>query len=271
MSPGRVPRCAKTAQTTPLHIPAQAINQKDSTVHDLGFSADGNQALLRISASTLPTAISPELGRKDSIERRGVIPGWDWLDDLFGKSKPKGGQTTENGVKKFKGCQPLTLIFARGTDEVGNMGEIVGPSLATALRTLLKGKVTVQGVDYPASLLGNLDFGEDGGKTMVDLVNQSLSQCPNSKVVLAGYSQGASVIHNASIDLWDAQIARVVLFGDPLRGLPLVAIAKDKVMEICAKGDPICRGGLDITAHLSYAADANSAASFLAEAVTGKH
>ncbi|KKZ66074.1 cutinase [[Emmonsia] crescens] len=226
-------------------------------------------ASLSISTFALPTKISPDLQERGHLEQRGGIPGWNWLRDLFRKSK--GGLTTENGVKKSNGCQPLTLIFARGTDEKGNMGDIIGPPLATALRALLKGKVAVQGVDYPASLLGNLNFGEDGGAIMVDLVNHSLSQCPESKVVLAGYSQGAAVIHNASRDLQDGQVARAVLFGDPLHNLPLRSIAEDKVMWICAEGDPICRGGLDIPAHWSYAGNANEAASFLAGAVRGKY
>ncbi|EEQ86628.1 hypothetical protein RJZ56_002697 [Blastomyces dermatitidis] len=224
-------------------------------------------ATLCISAFALPT-ISPDIGKRSSVERRGGIPGWDWIRDLFRSSK--GGPTTENGIKKFNGCQPLTLIFARGTDEKGNMGDIVGPPLAAALRALLKGKVTVQGVDYPASFLGNLNFGEDGGPTMVDLINHSLSQCPESKVVLAGYSQGAAVIHNASRDLRNDQVARAVLFGDPLHDLPLKSLAKDKVMSICAEGDPICRGGLDMTGHWSYAEDANRAALFLAAAMREK-
>ncbi|OAX79136.1 hypothetical protein ACJ72_06548 [Emergomyces africanus] len=226
-------------------------------------------ASLSISAFALPTTISPDLQERGSIEQRGGIPGWDWFRDLFRKSK--GGPTTENGVKKDNTCQLLTLIFARGTDEKGNMGDIIGPSLATALRDLLKGKVTVQGVDYPASFLGNLNFGQDGGSTMVDLVIRSLSQCPESKVVLAGYSQGASVIHNAFGNLRAGQVARAVLFGDPLHDLPLRSIAKDKVMWMCAEGDPICRGGLDITTHWSYAEDADEAASFLAGAVRGKY
>ncbi|OJD12810.1 hypothetical protein AJ78_06651 [Emergomyces pasteurianus Ep9510] len=226
-------------------------------------------ASVSISAFALPTTIPPDLRVKGKIEQRGGIPGWDWFRDFFRKAK--GAATIENGIKKDNACQPLTLIFARGTDEKGNMGDIIGPALATALRGLLKGKVTVQGVAYPASFLGNLNFGQDGGATLVDLVNRSLSQCPESKVVLAGYSQGAAVIHDASGKLQAGQVARAVLFGDPLHDLPLRSITKDKVMWICAEGDPICRGGLDIPAHWSYAEHATKAASFLAGAAREKY
>lgn len=57
----------------------------------------------------------------------------------------------ENGIKENKSCEPLTLIFARGTEEEGNMGTVVGPALATAFRKILTNKITVQGVDYPAT------------------------------------------------------------------------------------------------------------------------
>lgn len=61
------------------------------------------------------------------------------------------GGSTENGVTDKNCCTDLTLIFARGTGEFGNMGSVIGPPMAKSLRTKLgDGKVTVQGVDYPA-------------------------------------------------------------------------------------------------------------------------
>ena len=49
-------------------------------------------------------------------------------------------------------CKPVTLIFARGTSELGNIGQIVGPPFVVALeKEFGKGNVAVQGVnDYPA-------------------------------------------------------------------------------------------------------------------------
>lgn len=60
------------------------------------------------------------------------------------------GSSTENGVTQNAGCKEYTLIFARGTTELGNMGSVIGPPLATQLNSLTGDKVTVQGVDYPA-------------------------------------------------------------------------------------------------------------------------
>jgi cutinase len=52
-------------------------------------------------------------------------------------------------------CKKITLIFARGTTETGNMGITVGPSLAKQLRSVYgNADVAVQGVDYGASFSG---------------------------------------------------------------------------------------------------------------------
>jgi hypothetical protein len=46
----------------------------------------------------------------------------------------------------------MTVIFARGTGELGNMGTISGPPMVKAIRSKLGAdRVTVQGVDYAAS------------------------------------------------------------------------------------------------------------------------
>lgn len=85
--------------------------------------------------SNLPT-FGGANGFGENVKRQG-----------FGSS----GSTTASGVKDNKDCQPLTFIFARGSDEVGNMGSVVGPPVASQLNSLMGGKVTVQGVDYSAT------------------------------------------------------------------------------------------------------------------------
>jgi hypothetical protein len=62
--------------------------------------------------------------------------------------------STENGLCTDS-CKTLTLIFARGTNEAGNVGSIAGPPFLAALRADLgTDKVTVQGVDYSATVAG---------------------------------------------------------------------------------------------------------------------
>lgn len=176
------------------------------------------------------------------------------------------GSMTENGVKNKDACQPLTFIFARGTSELGNMGSVVGPPVATKLRSLLNNKVVVQGVDYPASVEGNALLGAAGGPTMASMVKQALSQCPDTKVVVGGYSQGAMVVHNAANSLSQGQIAAAVLFGDPFKSQAVGKVDKANVKEYCAAGDPVCLNGANVIAHLSYGSDAAEAAQFLVTA-----
>lgn len=78
----------------------------------------------------------------------------DALTEIFAGKEAKvssiNTKFTENDIINRAGCQPLTLVFARGTNGAGNMGEVVGPALADSLRSILDGQVAVQGVKYPA-------------------------------------------------------------------------------------------------------------------------
>lgn len=101
---------------------------------------------------------------------------------------------------------------------------------------------------------------------MASLVKQALSQCPNTKVVLGGYSQGAMVVHNAASSLSADQVKAAVLFGDPFKAEAVGSIPSANVKEFCAEGDPVCLNGANVLAHLSYGDDAQTAAQFLVQA-----
>ncbi|KAJ5711178.1 Cutinase [Penicillium malachiteum] len=229
------------------------------------------------SGFSLPSGIPGLSGSSGSgLTLPSSVPGLSGLSGLTGSGGTGGSGltgfkrqlsgSTENGVTDNTGCEELTLIFARGTGEVGNMGTVVGPPLATALATLTNNNVTVQGVNYDASVEGDTTLGEDGGSDMVTLVKQAIKQCPDSKVVLAGYSEGAMVVHNAAESLTADQVAGAVLFGDPLKMESVGKLSSSKVKEFCATGDPVCENGEDVMAHLSYGSDAKEAAEFLVEA-----
>jgi Cutinase len=101
--------------------------------------------------------------------------------------KRLGVGTTSNAVKTGA-CKPVTLIFARGTWEGGNMGSVVGPELANALSAKYPGGVAVQGVDYGAGMTTNFELGDPKGvATMAALANQAATKCPNTKIALSGY------------------------------------------------------------------------------------
>src|ERR1700728_686210 len=94
-------------------------------------------------------------------------------------------------------CPDVEVVFARGSGEAPGVGG-VGGSFVDALRSQVGPKsLTVYPVNYPAST----DFADpDFPKTVVDGIRDATSHiqsmaanCPNTKEVLGGYSQGAAV------------------------------------------------------------------------------
>ncbi|EDN96954.1 hypothetical protein SS1G_01882 [Sclerotinia sclerotiorum 1980 UF-70] len=82
----------------------------------------------------------------------------------------KGNVITQNDVLDSNGsCATMTVLFARGTGEVGNVGLLTGPPFFTALAAYMNqtGSMAIQGVDYAASVSGFLSGGDPAGaKTM---------------------------------------------------------------------------------------------------------
>ena len=163
-------------------------------------------------------------------------------------------------------CKPVTLLFARGTTEEGNMGSLVGPSLAKALGLAVgEDSLAVQGVDYDASVEGFFAGGDpEGSKTMAGLIAMRKSNCDNTTLVVAGYSQGAQLLHNAAALLANDEKAFVkaaILFGDPNNGQSIGGISN--VKTICHERDSICAGGKVVNeAHLTYNVNVGEAVSF---------
>lgn len=61
-----------------------------------------------------------------------------------------GSATTQNGLTAG-GCKPMTIIFARGTTEQGNVGTLSGPPWFDAMGKIVGPQnLAVQGVEYPA-------------------------------------------------------------------------------------------------------------------------
>lgn len=125
-------------------------------------------------------------------------------------------------------------------------------------------------MDYPADAAGNANLGASGGPAMASMAKQVFSSCPDSKVVLSGYSQGGMVVHNALSDqgLDGSKVAAVVAFGDPLNGQAFKGVDDSKVKEFCGSADTICAAGPTngSGSHLSYGEDADAAATFIVQA-----
>ncbi|KAF1952707.1 cutinase-domain-containing protein [Byssothecium circinans] len=177
------------------------------------------------------------------------------------------GGSTENGVADKNCCTDLTIIFARGTGEPGNVGIIAGPKMFSSLRSSLGAdRVTIQGVDYPADAAGNANLGGSGGSAMASSIKAAKEQCPSTKIVLSGYSQGAMVVHNvfSAQGVSSADVAGAVLFGDPLKTQKVGDLAADKVQQFCGTTDMICGTGDNPTGgHTSYGSVGEEAAQFV--------
>ncbi|TVY49445.1 Cutinase [Lachnellula occidentalis] len=208
-------------------------------------------------------------------------------------------------LKNATTCPKMTVLFARGTDEPGssfpswdrNVGILTGPPFFAALADYMNGtnQLAIQGVDYPAHVNGFLAGGSVIGSAVMyippsspvflhqtlktpqnrsALINHTLSLCPTTPLILSGYSQGAQIVHlvTSSLSLsTTAQIASVVLFGDPKNGTALQGIDARKVLTLCHAGDDVCKGGDEVgAAHLNYSADAGEAAMFVLGSAGGE-
>src|ERR1700687_4506510 len=88
-------------------------------------------------------------------------------------------------------CPDVEVVFARGTGEPPGIG-VVGAAFVSSLRQQTNKSIGAYGVNYPA----NKDFlaATNGANDASDHVQQMANNCPNTKLVLGGYSQGAAVI-----------------------------------------------------------------------------
>ncbi|KAH7093019.1 cutinase [Paraphoma chrysanthemicola] len=178
----------------------------------------------------------------------------------------KGIETTRNDLANGAPCAAVTVVFARGTTEPGNVGLFAGPPFFDALSEQLEdSSLAVQGVEYPATFASFNQNGTAGVPSMTKFINQALTSCPNTKLVMSGYSQGALVVRSTAASLPAATMAKVnsvVTFGDPGNPGPITG-AQDKTLIICHENDAVCQGGFITVDHLTYADDASTAAAFV--------
>ena len=162
-------------------------------------------------------------------------------------------------------CSDVSVVFARGTHQEPGLGNI-GQAFVDSLTSQLGGKsVDVYAVNYPANddYHNSANAGSNDASTRIQ---DTVASCPNSRIVLGGYSQGSTVIDlatNAMPPSVADHVAAVALFGEPSSGfstmlwggqpLPTINPAYgSKTISLCAPDDPICSGGGNIIAHVSY-------------------
>ncbi|MCT7661387.1 cutinase family protein [Mycobacterium sp. CPCC 205710] len=190
-------------------------------------------------------------------------------------------------------CPDMEVVFARGTFEAPGVGP-VGQSFVDSLRAKSPGKsVEVYPVNYPASL----DFATaaDGVIDASNKVRATAAACPDTNIVVGGFSQGAAVAAYITADRMPEgyapppgmtgpmepsiadHVAAVTLFGKPSSGFlqriytgaPEINVGPSyagKTLDLCIETDPICSPtGGDGGAHGAYALNGmtNQAADFV--------
>ncbi len=195
-------------------------------------------------------------------------------------------------------CPDVQIVFARGTFEPPGVGG-VGQAFVDSLTSKVGGKsVDVYPVNYPASL----DFATaaDGVIDARSKVENVATTCPDTKIVLGGFSQGAAVAGYITADAVPPgftlpqgitgpmpsevadHVAAVALFGKPSNGFlqidqhrraadhgrqPLFA---EDARPVHSRGSDLSPGGGDNGAHNLYPVSGmtDQAATFAAQHVS---
>ena len=184
------------------------------------------------------------------------------------------------GFASADDCPDIEVVFARGTNEAPGLG-LPGGAFVDALRSKVGGRsVGAYAVDYPASY----DFlaAANGANDASAHIQYMMNTCPNTRLVLGGYSQGAAVIdvvaavpvpgigfNNPLPPNAPDFVAALVAFGNPSAkvGLPLTSspVWGGRSIDLCNATDPVCGPGDDVAAHRAYAGGpTNAAANFVA-------
>lgn len=178
-----------------------------------------------------------------------------------------GSGQDAGGGQDAAGCPDVELVFARGTGEPQGLG-IVGRPLASALAAELPGR-TVRAVAVVYAAASSQASAGPGATNMSRRVAQVAQACPETRFVIGGYSQGATVTDiaigirgvgtrgEAIPAALESRVAAVVVYGNPLglRGQTIAQASPEfgpKAIEFCNTGDPVCGGGNTFAAHLAY-------------------
>ena len=182
-------------------------------------------------------------------------------------------------------CPAVEVVFARGRLESPGVG-ILGNAFISALRSKSNKNIGTYAVKYPADT--EIDI---GANDMSAHIQSMMNNCPDTRLVLGGYSLGAAVtdvVLAVPFDFFtfknplppgaDQHIAAVALFGNGIAWVAPISnfspVYRDRTIELCHGADPICNPADPDTwqdnwpAHLAnayiQAGMANQAADFVA-------
>ena len=173
-------------------------------------------------------------------------------------------------------CPDVEVVFARGTTEEPGLGP-TGEAFVDALRSRIGTKsLEVYPVDYPATT----DFPKalDGVRDASARVESMAANCPNTNIVLGGFSQGAAVAGFVTAErdpgrgtrgrpepdarpTWPSTSPRSPCSESPTSGscrrstsreVDVGPLYADKTVELCVPDDFVCSSGRDFNAHTQY-------------------
>jgi cutinase len=181
-------------------------------------------------------------------------------------------------------CPDVEVVFARGSGEPPGLGSVGGPFVDSLRSQIGSRSLGVYPVNYPASTdFSNTAFAMtviDGIRDAGNHIESMASNCPKTREVLGGYSQGAALagyVTSAAVPPGVPagavpppmpsevanHVAAVTLFGTPSAqflqqyGAPPITIGplyQPKTLQLCAQGDAICESvGTPGVAHALYA------------------
>jgi acetylxylan esterase len=203
-------------------------------------------------------------------------------------------------------CAAVKIITARASGEAA--GEGITGALVTQIINSSNQNVARANVNYPATLNNYAGSSLQGINALKTQLTSEVNACPNEKIVLAGYSQGAHVVgdvigggQGGSLGTTTAavpasvasHVVAIVQFGDPRHvvnqafdkgssrrnGLfprsaaqlnALNAFGAAKIQSFCDSNDTFCDSGFSVNVHLTYLnRDQNAAASFVLGKIGG--
>jgi cutinase len=148
-------------------------------------------------------------------------------------------------------CPNVEVVFARGRLESPGVGTL-GQAFINALRNKTGKNIGVYAVKYPAD--NEIDV---GANDMSQHVQYMINNCPDTRLVLGGYSLGAAVtdvVLAVPFEFFgfnqplppgaDTHIAAVALFGNGSQWVGPITnfnpIYNDRTIDLCHGADPIC-------------------------------
>jgi hypothetical protein len=162
----------------------------DFSSYPVGDTQDGNCCIVRY----FPAAKDALYKARPGLQQYCASHGGDAPLD----KNPPGITTVTvvNPKSKRATCKANILIYSKGTLEPGDLGITLGPQIKAGLDAKLW---EVRGVQYDNSFANDYCLGLPGGINVRQALAKAVSDCPNARIHMSGYSQGALVTRNVRI------------------------------------------------------------------------